>query len=327
MCLCSDPELLLPVGLVLGSCLLLFLLCVSIYSLFKVDLVLWARGAFSTRKHSTATDGKLYDAYVAYPQSCAAGWTDQVETFALLTLPQVLEEACGYSLFIPGRDCLPGGAVIDSVEENLQASRRMLLLYSASTFSKKNCSNNNTLLSRPTVDHTKTYDQRTTKTTLNNNTEPQDLSSSQDHLQQMDNGQSISLKQLHTKAPQDMKGTDPQDMKGADPQSEPQSRGDTCGHTRTQMECVAAMHRALLERSLKVILVELEELAAPDVEQLPQSVRHLRQTQGAVCWWKTSRRARAPWRTRDMGDVETPLSSCVNPNSRFWKEVRYRMPI
>lgn len=53
-------------------------------------------------------DGKLYDAYVAYPQPCAVGFTKEVEAFALHTLPQVLEKACGYKLFIAGRDCMPG---------------------------------------------------------------------------------------------------------------------------------------------------------------------------------------------------------------------------
>uniref|UniRef100_A0A3B4BGK0 Uncharacterized protein n=1 Tax=Periophthalmus magnuspinnatus TaxID=409849 RepID=A0A3B4BGK0_9GOBI len=222
----TDPNLLLPVGLGLGSCLLLFLVCVYVYRVFKVDLVLWTRETFSGLYSSTASDGKLYDAYVAYPQSCALCWSDEVERFALHTLPQVLEEGCGYSLFIPERDSLPGDAAVDSVEKNLQVSRRIILLYTASTFSKKYCSsnNNNRLLSRP--------------------------------------------------------------------------------------------------------------MRASDVEQLPESVRHLRQTQGAVCWWKTRTRrtTHAPWRavctrrTGDTRDIETPLSSCVSPNSRFWKEVRYRMP-
>lgn len=53
-------------------------------------------------------DGKLYDAYVAYPQPCDLGFSKDVETFALQTLPHVLEKACDYKLFIAGRDCLPG---------------------------------------------------------------------------------------------------------------------------------------------------------------------------------------------------------------------------
>lgn len=56
----------------------------------------------------TDLDGKLYDAYVAYPLPCAVGYNKEVETFAIHTLSQVLEKACGYKLFIAGRDCLPG---------------------------------------------------------------------------------------------------------------------------------------------------------------------------------------------------------------------------
>lgn len=54
------------------------------------------------------SDGKLYDAYVAYPSPCSSGYNTEVETFAIHTLPQVLEKACGYKLFIAGRDCQPG---------------------------------------------------------------------------------------------------------------------------------------------------------------------------------------------------------------------------
>lgn len=54
------------------------------------------------------SDGKLYDAYVAYPSPCSTGYSAQVEHFAIHTLPQVLEKTCGYKLFLAGRDCLPG---------------------------------------------------------------------------------------------------------------------------------------------------------------------------------------------------------------------------
>lgn len=56
----------------------------------------------------TDLDGKLYDAYVAYPSSCDSGYSNDVEMFATHTLPQVLEKTCGYKLFIAGRDCQPG---------------------------------------------------------------------------------------------------------------------------------------------------------------------------------------------------------------------------
>lgn len=45
---------------------------------------------------------------MAYPQPCGAGFTEEVETFALQMLPEVLEKDCNYKLFIAGRDCLPG---------------------------------------------------------------------------------------------------------------------------------------------------------------------------------------------------------------------------
>lgn len=57
---------------------------------------------------ATDLDGKLYDAYVAYPQLCPSGCNEDVEAFAIHVLPQVLEKACGYKLFIAGRDCVPG---------------------------------------------------------------------------------------------------------------------------------------------------------------------------------------------------------------------------
>lgn len=53
-------------------------------------------------------DGKLYDAYVTYPQPDTTGFSEEVEKFALHTLPEELEKAFGYKLFIAGRDCLPG---------------------------------------------------------------------------------------------------------------------------------------------------------------------------------------------------------------------------
>lgn len=50
----------------------------------------------------TVSDGKIYDAYVLYPKNCTP------DSFVLNVLPDVLEKQCGYSLFIFGRDDLPG---------------------------------------------------------------------------------------------------------------------------------------------------------------------------------------------------------------------------
>ncbi|KAM9342295.1 LOW QUALITY PROTEIN: interleukin-1 receptor type 1-like [Pholidichthys leucotaenia] len=139
----TDPDVTIPIGLVLSGVMVMFVISVTFYYIFKIDIVLWFRRAFPIFYQTQDSDGKLYDAYVAYPQPQAFGFKKEVETFALHTLPQVVKMACDYKLFIAGRDCLPGQAVVDSVEENLQASRCFLLLYNASTFSSTSSSNNN----------------------------------------------------------------------------------------------------------------------------------------------------------------------------------------
>lgn len=42
----ADPDLILPIGVVLGGVSVLFVLSVSIYYIFKVEIVLWFRSAF-----------------------------------------------------------------------------------------------------------------------------------------------------------------------------------------------------------------------------------------------------------------------------------------
>ncbi|XP_061923400.1 interleukin-1 receptor type 1-like [Entelurus aequoreus] len=101
-----------------------------------------------------------------------------------------------------------------------------------------------------------------------------------------------------------------------------------CLDGRRQHECVTAMHRALLEDTLKVILVELEEMSPAQLALFPESLRHLRRKQGAVCWWKYQRTRRKSTprtcaTTQDKGDISPSLS----PSSRFWKEMRYHMPV
>lgn len=56
------------------------------------------------------SDGKLYDAYVIYPRGFrgSAAGARSVEYFVHHTLPEVLENKCGYKLCIYGRDLLPG---------------------------------------------------------------------------------------------------------------------------------------------------------------------------------------------------------------------------
>lgn len=42
----TDPNIVIPIGLVFGGATFLFIISVTIYYLFKVDIVLWFRIAF-----------------------------------------------------------------------------------------------------------------------------------------------------------------------------------------------------------------------------------------------------------------------------------------
>ncbi|ETE61937.1 Interleukin-1 receptor-like 2, partial [Ophiophagus hannah] len=75
------------------------------------------------------SDGKIYDAYVLYPKI-----SSQVD-FVLKVLPDVLEKQCGYSLFIPGRDDLPGKALLNVVDEAVMQSRRLIMILVPGLFS------------------------------------------------------------------------------------------------------------------------------------------------------------------------------------------------
>ncbi|XP_062287912.1 interleukin-1 receptor type 1 isoform X1 [Scomber scombrus] len=280
-----DPCIIIPIGSALGSVMVLLISSVIVFYIFKIDIVLLFRQAFPILYTNKDLDGKLYDAYVAYPQPCAVGFSEEVEMFAIHMLPEVLEKACGYKLFIAGRDCLPGQAVVDSVHENIQASRRLLLLYTASTFISKShtgsvSSHNNNNVSKDSDG-------------INNNE-----SKTGDNI----NGESLD---------------------GGD--------GDYLD-TRQQLECLEAMYKALMEGSLKVVLVELEEVTPAQLALFPESVRHLRKKQGAVRWWK-NQRTRQRWKTctrredEEKGRQDAELSPSLSPSSRFWKEMKYHMPV
>lgn len=80
--------------------------------------------------------------------------------------------------------------------------------------------------------------------------------------------------------------------------------------------------------TFQVILVELEEITPAQLALFPESVRHLRKKQGAVCWWKKSQRQR--WRKREdeeKAGKDLKVFPSLSPSSRFWKEMRYYMPV
>ncbi|XP_019962245.1 interleukin-1 receptor type 1 isoform X2 [Paralichthys olivaceus] len=275
-----DPNILIPIGSVFGCLMVFFIISVVVYYMFKVDIVLCFRKVFPVLYTNKDMDGRLYDAYVSYPQSCAIGFSEEVETFALHILPQVLEKACGYKLFIAGRDCVPGQAIIDAVEDNIQASRRLLLLYTASTFTSK---------------------RHTSSTSSNNNNLSKNNNSKDNGETKTDDGGSES-EELYP-------------------------------DTRQNLDLLLAVHKTLMEGSLKVVLVELEEITPAQLALFPESVRHLRKKQGAVCWWKEqrTRQRRRTCMTRrkdeEKGEQDAKMSPSLSPSSRFWKEIMYNMPV
>ncbi|XP_060025388.1 interleukin-1 receptor type 1 isoform X2 [Lagenorhynchus albirostris] len=68
-----------------------------------------------------------------------------------------------------------------------------------------------------------------------------------------------------------------------------------------------AMYNALIQEGIKVVLLELEKI--PDYEKMPESIKFIKQKQGAIRW---------------SGDIR---EGSQTTNSRFWKKVRYHMPV
>lgn len=101
------------------------ILCV----IYKVDLVLLYRRI--AERDETLTDGKTYDAFVSYLKECHPESGEEY-TFAVETLPRVLEQQFGYKLCIFERDVVPGGAVVDEIHSLIAKSRRLIIVLSKS---------------------------------------------------------------------------------------------------------------------------------------------------------------------------------------------------
>ena len=64
---------------------------------------------YKNRPSLYLTDARLYDAYVVYQMQKMDKVTENTLCqFITQVLPSVLEEKCGYRLFIQGRDDIPG---------------------------------------------------------------------------------------------------------------------------------------------------------------------------------------------------------------------------
>uniref|UniRef100_A0A674I4R4 Interleukin 1 receptor like 2 n=1 Tax=Terrapene triunguis TaxID=2587831 RepID=A0A674I4R4_9SAUR len=115
--------------------LLLTVVTLLIFKLFKIDILLWYRSSCCAFLKKEASDGKIYDAYVMYPKPNGVRCIYTLNNFVLRILPEVLESQCGYNLFILGRDDLLGEAVVNVIDETIKRSRRLMIILESEALS------------------------------------------------------------------------------------------------------------------------------------------------------------------------------------------------
>lgn len=123
----KQRESIIPL-IFLGVCVLLFgAFAAVLVKYFSIDLALLFRPYFPPRRQNK--DMKIYDAYVVYQtESLDKEKEDKLFNFVNKTLPSVLEDKCGYRLFIQGRDDIPGEDRVVQVESCIKQSRRLMVI-------------------------------------------------------------------------------------------------------------------------------------------------------------------------------------------------------
>ncbi|XP_034418443.1 interleukin-1 receptor type 1 isoform X2 [Cyclopterus lumpus] len=111
-----------------GVCVLIFcVFAAMLVKCFAIELVLFFRPCFPFS--CCDKDGRLFDAYVVYQmQSPDKVTEDTLGHFVAKILPSVLEDKCGYRLFIHGRDDVPGEDRLELVEDRMKQSRRLMVI-------------------------------------------------------------------------------------------------------------------------------------------------------------------------------------------------------
>ncbi|XP_056446570.1 interleukin-1 receptor-like 1 [Gadus chalcogrammus] len=101
-----------------------FLLATTAIKYFAVDLVLFSRRFLPCTK--ARNDGLQYDVYVVYQSEKVM--EEILSRFLFQALLQVLEQKCGFRVFIHGRDAIPGEDRLRQVEERVMLSRRLMVV-------------------------------------------------------------------------------------------------------------------------------------------------------------------------------------------------------
>ncbi|XP_069060533.1 interleukin-1 receptor-like 1 [Pleurodeles waltl] len=107
---------------------IIILLIILLWKIYRVDVVLMYRDMFQPLRFKD--DGKIYDAYVVYARKSHTGVneTDPVEFFVYNILLDVLENKCGYTLYVHGRNPQPGEEISTAADWSISKSRRIILI-------------------------------------------------------------------------------------------------------------------------------------------------------------------------------------------------------
>ncbi|KPP78432.1 interleukin-18 receptor 1-like [Scleropages formosus] len=115
-------SVLLSLGLV-GICVISVAVVTVICYKMKIYIVLFFRDLWEVP--SSSADGKQYDAYISYYNTCSEEALSEEEITLLL---DTMETKYGFQLCVYHRDVLPGGAMVDAVLEHVKQSRRLILV-------------------------------------------------------------------------------------------------------------------------------------------------------------------------------------------------------
>ncbi|XP_004617975.3 interleukin-18 receptor 1 [Sorex araneus] len=129
------PDHVFTRGMIITVFISVAIVCLVILGIvYRVDLVLFYRSL--TRRDETLADGKEYDAFVSYLKECQTE-NEEAHSFAVETLPKVLEKHFGYKLCIFERDVVPGKAIVDEIQSLIENSRRLIIVLSKSYISNE----------------------------------------------------------------------------------------------------------------------------------------------------------------------------------------------